>query len=217
MSTRHRGRRHGAASEATVATGAAVTGVGSTAADILPLELGQVGLVEGAPADVAAVAEPMGPVGARANRSDIDDAGDDGQDAQPGGFPDGRPRRAPRVRDRAPIAVSPASTPTPAPAIAEGSDQQKPACTLAQMRRFIKSRPYVPVHELRRRFLIEGNEDDVNAVVTERGVVYVGLPVSEARFLSDLIRAGEVGCELLLDPTSPAVVGVYAMRPVARQ
>ena len=85
------------------------------------------------------------------------------------------------------------------------------------MRRFIKSRPYVPVHELRRRFLIEGNEDDVNAVVTERGVVYVGLPVSEARFLSDLIRAGEVGCELLLDPTSPAVVGVYAMRPVARQ
>jgi hypothetical protein len=43
------------------------------------------------------------------------------------------------------------------------------------------------------------------------------LPVPEARFLADLIRAGEVGCELLLDPTSPAVVGVYAMRPVARQ
>jgi hypothetical protein len=85
------------------------------------------------------------------------------------------------------------------------------------MRRFIKSRPYVPVHELRRRFLIEGDEEDVSAVPTEQGIVYVGLPVSEAQFLADLIRAGEVGCELLLDPTSPAVIGVYAMRPVARQ
>jgi hypothetical protein len=217
MSARHRSRRHGGASEATIATGAAVTGSGSTASERVPSELGQVVLVEGAPADAPAVAEPIGPVGVRPNRSDLDGDGDDGRDAQPGGSPDGRPRRAPRVRDRAPIAVSAASEPTPAPAIAESSEPQKPACTLAQMRRFIKSRPYVPVHELRRRFLIEGNEDDVNAVLTERGVVYVGLPASEARFLSDLIRAGEVGCELLLDPTSPAVVGVYAMRPVARQ
>jgi hypothetical protein len=34
------------------------------------------------------------------------------------------------------------------------------------MRRFIKSRPYVPVHELRRRFLIEGLEDEVSPIST---------------------------------------------------
>ena len=217
MSARHRGRRHGTASEATVATGAAVTGVGGAAADKVPAELGQVSLVEDAPADAGAGADPVAPVGGRPDRSDLDGGGDIQDAHQPGGMPEGGPGRAPRVRDRAPISVSPASAPSPAPAIAEGTEAQKPACTLAQMRRFIKSRPYVPVHELRRRFLIEGNEDDVNAGVTESGVVYVGLPVPEARFLADLIRAGEVGCELLLDPTSPAVVGVYAMRPVARQ
>jgi hypothetical protein len=91
------------------------------------------------------------------------------------------------------------------------------SCTLAQMRRFIKSRPYVPVHELRRRFLIDGIEDDVSPVVTAQRTVFVGLPPREAQFLSDLIRGGEVGCEMLLDPTSPGVVGVYPMRPVARQ
>ncbi len=88
---------------------------------------------------------------------------------------------------------------------------------MAQMRRFIKSRPYVPIHELRRRFEIEGFEDDVNPVPTATGTIYVGLPPQEAHFLGDLMKAGEVGAELLLDPCSPAVIGVYAMRPVARQ
>jgi hypothetical protein len=85
------------------------------------------------------------------------------------------------------------------------------------MRRFIKSRPYVPVHELRRRFLIEGIEDEVSPVSTGQRTLYVGLPAREAQFLGDLIRSGEVGCEMLLDPAGPGVVGVYPMRPVARQ
>ncbi|MGD0018813.1 MAG: hypothetical protein ABSD62_06120 [Candidatus Limnocylindrales bacterium] len=99
----------------------------------------------------------------------------------------------------------------------EPTGEPRHTCTLAQMRRFIKSRPYVPVHELRRRFEIEGCEDEVTPVATSQGVIYVGLPPAEAQFLSDLIKAGEVGCEMLLDPDSPGVVGVYAMRPVARQ
>jgi hypothetical protein len=98
-----------------------------------------------------------------------------------------------------------------------GPDGRKASCTMAQMRRFIKSRPYVPIHELRRRFEIEGCEDEVHPVATDKGTIYVGLPLEEAGFLGDLIKAGEVGCELLLDPCSPAIVGVYAMRPVARQ
>ena len=91
------------------------------------------------------------------------------------------------------------------------------SCTLAQMRRFIKSRPYIPVHELRRRFLIEGLEDEVSPMATGKGTLFVGLPEREAGFLGELVRAGEVGCEMLLDPTSPGVVGVFPMRPVARQ
>ena len=90
-------------------------------------------------------------------------------------------------------------------------------CTLAQMRRFIKSRPYVPVHELRRRFEIEGIEDEVSPVATGNGTVFVGLPAEQAGFLGELIRSGDIGCEMLLDPASPGVVGVFPMRPVARQ
>ncbi len=148
---------------------------------------------------------------------------------------DGRPggqRREPRVRSSGRVSGpgrGPASIPVLAPApgaavaaLAEGEDGspvpgRHSTCTLAQMRRFIKSRPYVPVHELRRRFEIEGIEDEVSPVATERGTIYVGLPPEQAQFLGDLIRSGDVGCEMLLDPDSPGVIGVFPMRPVARQ
>ena len=131
----------------------------------------------------------------------------------------GAPRRPDRIAP--PGAASPAEV-----AAADGGDDggspqsagpRTSTCTLAQMRRFIKSRPYVPVHELRRRFLIEGIEDEVSSVVTGQRTLYVGLPPREAQFLGELVRGGEVGCEVLLDPTSPGIVGVYPMRPVARQ
>lgn len=109
----------------------------------------------------------------------------------------------------------------PGLAVDDGAEAEpgprKPACTLAQMRRFIKSRPYVPVHELRRRFEIEGMEDEVSSMPSGQGTLFVGLPAQEALYLGDLVKSGEVGCELLLDPVSPAVIGVYPMRPVARQ
>ena len=50
-----------------------------------------------------------------------------------------------------------------------------------------------------------------------RGRVFVGLPQREGRILGDLVRAGEVGYELQLDPEAPIIVGVYPMRPVTRQ
>jgi hypothetical protein len=89
-------------------------------------------------------------------------------------------------------------------------------CTPAQLRRFIKSRPYVPMHELRRRFGIEGIEDDVTIVRLAVGSVFVGLPEPEGRILGDLLKGGDIGYELSLDPLSPIVVGVYPMRPVSR-
>ena len=98
----------------------------------------------------------------------------------------------------------------------DGTDR-KPSCTLPQMRRFIKSRPYVPLHELRRRFEMGGLEDEVSLVISDQGQLFVGLPAQEASFLAELVNSGEVGYELLLDPPGPAVIGVFPMRPVARQ
>lgn len=90
------------------------------------------------------------------------------------------------------------------------------ACTAPQLRRFIKSRVYVPLHELRRRFAIDGTEDDVSPLDLESGRVFVGLPQTEARLLQELLRAGDVGFELSRDPSTPIVVGLYPMRPVSR-
>jgi len=89
-------------------------------------------------------------------------------------------------------------------------------CTAPQLRRFIKSRPYVPMHELRRRFGINGAEDDVTVIEVDGSRVYVGLPAREGGLLGELLRGGEVGYELSLDPRSPIVVGLYPMRPVPR-
>ena len=88
--------------------------------------------------------------------------------------------------------------------------------TAPQLRRFIKSRAYVPMHELRRRFAINGQDDEVTAVDLERRRVFVGLPEREGRLLGELLRAGDIGYELSLDPITPIVVGVYPMRPVTR-
>ena len=89
-------------------------------------------------------------------------------------------------------------------------------CTAPQLRRFIKSRPYVPMHELRRRFGIIGDDDDVTPVRIDPGCIYVGLPNHEGGLLGELLRTGEIGYELSLDPRTPIVIGVYPMRPIPR-
>jgi hypothetical protein len=89
-------------------------------------------------------------------------------------------------------------------------------CTQAQLRRFIKSRPYVPLHELRRRFGLNGSDDDVSPVAVDGRRLFIGLPARETGLVGDLLRQGDVGYELLLDPTSPVIVGVFPMRPVQR-
>ena len=109
-----------------------------------------------------------------------------------------------------------------APTFADAADNVEAApvrvstCTTAQLRRFIKSRAYMPMHELRRRFLINGSEDDVTLVEVDGGTLFVGLPEREGRMLGDLLRGGEVGYELSHDPVTPIVVGVFPMRPIPR-
>jgi hypothetical protein len=99
----------------------------------------------------------------------------------------------------------------------EGDDgSAERGATAPQLRRFIKSRAYVPMHELRRRFAINGADDEVTPVDLERRRIFVGLPEREGRLLGELLRAGDIGFELSMDPISPIVVGVYPMRPVTR-
>lgn len=121
----------------------------------------------------------------------------------------------PATASEAPIAPAAPVLEAKAP-VAPAEQGEGGRCTQAQLRRFIKSRPYVPMHELRRRFELNGGPDDVSPVRTDEGTLWVGLPPREAGFLGDLLRSGEIGMELCHDPVVRMVVGVFAMRPVAR-
>ena len=120
-----------------------------------------------------------------------------------------------------PVIVDPSHTNGTGPMNGNGLDHPRPqegyaGCTAPQLRRFIKSRTYVPMHELRRRFGINGGEDDVTLAQLDGRRIFVGLPNREGLLLGELLRGGEVGFELSFDPLSPIVVGVYPMRPVPR-
>jgi hypothetical protein len=144
--------------------------------------------------------------------------------AVPAQLPAASPPVAPEPAPVAAVAVEPAaSLPSadaverPGPEGALALDPNRSAgCTSPQLRRFIKSRAYIPMHELRRRFAIDGPEDDVAAIDVDGTRLYVGLPEREGRLLGELLRGGDVGAELSHDPVTPIIVGVYPMRPVPR-
>jgi hypothetical protein len=115
--------------------------------------------------------------------------------------------------DPEPVDRSRAETAAPG---GRGPDGRATGCTQAQLRRFIKSRPYVPKHELRRRFEVNGQPDDVTPIQAPDGTIWIGLPFRESGFVADLLRQGDIGVELCRDPSVRIVVGVYAMRPVSR-
>ena len=126
-------------------------------------------------------------------------------------------RQAQRAEAQAtPIPQGTAQAPRPQPHHANGEEPGERGATGPQLRRFIKSRAYVPIHELRRRFAINGHDDEVTAVDVDRRRVFVGLPDREGRLLGELLRGGDIGYELSMDPITPIVVGVYPMRPVTR-
>ncbi len=132
--------------------------------------------------------------------------------APPATKPSGAPSSSPIVAGKS------VATPAPAGPTSNGADHGdgERGTTAPQLRRFIKSRAYVPMHELRRRFAINGADDEVTAVDLDRQRVFVGLPEREGLLLGELLRAGDIGYELSMDPISPIVVGVYPMRPVTR-
>ena len=80
----------------------------------------------------------------------------------------------------------------------------------SSLRRYLTSRPYLAIADIRRRF---GLEPDAMTVISRNGTTaYIGLPEREAMKLQDLWQREEVGIELSVEVRAPVVVGVYPMR-----
>jgi hypothetical protein len=80
----------------------------------------------------------------------------------------------------------------------------------SSLRRYLTSRPYIAVADIRRRF---GLDPDAMSVVARNGTTaYIGLPEREASKLQDLWQRDEVGVELSVEVKAPVVVGIYPMR-----
>ena len=84
----------------------------------------------------------------------------------------------------------------------------------SSLRRFISSRPYVAIAELRRRFTLD-QPDAMSHLERDGQVVWVGLPEREAAKLQDLWLRDEIGIQLSVEVRAPVVVGIFPMR-VAR-
>jgi len=89
------------------------------------------------------------------------------------------------------------------------SSSKRPSTS--SLRRFLTSRPYVPVAEIRRRFGID-DPDCMCRVQRDSQSAFVGLPEREALKIQDLWSRGEIGLELSVEVRAPVVVGIYPMR-----
>lgn len=81
----------------------------------------------------------------------------------------------------------------------------------SSLRRFITSRPYVTVAELRRRFGLD-DPDGIGYLERNGTHAWIGLPGREAAKIQDLWQRDEVGLELSVEVHAPVVVGIYPMR-----
>jgi len=81
----------------------------------------------------------------------------------------------------------------------------------SSLRRFISSRPYVAIAELRRRFGLD-DPDAVSRLERDGQVAWIGLPEREASKLQELWLRDEIGLELSVEVRAPAVVGIYPTR-----
>jgi hypothetical protein len=80
----------------------------------------------------------------------------------------------------------------------------------SSLRRYLTSRPYIAVADIRRRF---GLDPEAMSVVSRNGTTAsVRLPEREATKLQDLWQRDEVGVELSVEVRAPVVVGVYPLR-----
>jgi hypothetical protein len=81
----------------------------------------------------------------------------------------------------------------------------------SSLRRFITSRPYVTVAELRRRFGLD-DPDAMARIQCNGTAAWIGLPEREATKLQELWNRDELGIELSVEVRAPVVVGIFPMR-----
>jgi hypothetical protein len=80
----------------------------------------------------------------------------------------------------------------------------------SSLRRYLTSRPYIAVADIRRRFALD---PEAMSVVSRNGTTaFIGLPEREATKLQDLWQRDEVGVELSVEVRAPVIVGVYPIR-----
>ena len=89
------------------------------------------------------------------------------------------------------------------------SSSKRPSTS--SLRRFITSRPYVPVAEIRRRFGID-DPDCMCCLERNAETVFLGLPEREALKIQELWVREEIGLELSVEVHARVVVGIYPMR-----
>ena len=81
----------------------------------------------------------------------------------------------------------------------------------SSLRRFITSRPYVPIAELRRRFALD-EPDAIWRNQRDGEAAFIGRAVREATQIADRWSRDEIGLELSVEVRAPVVVGIYPMR-----
>jgi hypothetical protein len=80
----------------------------------------------------------------------------------------------------------------------------------SSLRRYLTSRPYVPVADIRRRFGLD--PDAVSAVARNGTTAYIGLPEREALKVQDLWQRDEIGVEMSVEVRASVIIGLYPMR-----
>jgi hypothetical protein len=77
---------------------------------------------------------------------------------------------------------------------------------------FIRHKSYVPISEIRRRFLVDSEEGTFIDADNQRRV-FVGLPSGTAQSLQKLYQQGKIGLELSAEFDANVLIGVYPMNP----
>ncbi len=77
---------------------------------------------------------------------------------------------------------------------------------------FVRSKSYVPIPEIRRRFEITPNEMSTIDVNGEK--LFIGLPQDAADVVANLTRQQKIGLESSPDFNSKIVIGLYPLRRI---
>ncbi len=78
---------------------------------------------------------------------------------------------------------------------------------------YIRSKSYVPIPELRRRFEI--GPDEMGVIQDDGQKLYIGLPQEVADMVANLRRQQKIGIECSADFEASVVIGVYPLYPAS--